>query len=84
MQCTTERTLTCSITIGHSKGCTGESYTGEAAPEIADAGWDAVDGWDPATGLGTPLFDKLREFGLKRDAGSLGMGQNVATMVYGQ
>ncbi|KAJ7466409.1 hypothetical protein FB451DRAFT_1040926, partial [Mycena latifolia] len=23
------------------------------------AAFDAVDGWDPVTGLGTPLFDKL-------------------------
>lgn len=25
------------------------------------ASWNATEGWDPATGLGTPLFDKLLE-----------------------
>ncbi|RPA99590.1 subtilisin-like protein [Choiromyces venosus 120613-1] len=34
------------IKAGRSTGC--------------NAGWDAVEGWDPVTGLGTPNFDALR------------------------
>lgn len=37
------------ITSGSNSGC----------PRIANAGFDAVTGWDPATGLGTPIFTKL-------------------------
>lgn len=38
------------ITSGNSFGCSGESTSG----------FSAAAGWDPASGLGTPLFDKLR------------------------
>lgn len=37
------------ITSGSNSGC----------PRISGAGFDAVDGWDPVTGLGTPIFTSL-------------------------
>ncbi|ROW06737.1 hypothetical protein VMCG_04002 [Cytospora schulzeri] len=37
------------ITSGGNSGC----------PRISGAGFDAVEGWDPATGLGTPIFTSL-------------------------
>lgn len=37
------------ITSGSNGGC----------PAISGAGFDAVSGWDPATGLGTPVFTSL-------------------------
>jgi tripeptidyl-peptidase-1 len=44
------------ITSGSSFGCYG-------AVEFVDnaAAWNTTEGWDPVTGLGTPLFDKLLE-----------------------
>ncbi|OAQ61651.1 peptidase-like protein [Pochonia chlamydosporia 170] len=53
------------ITQGRSKGCQGTSFSGAKAPVIPGAGWDAVEGWDPVTGLGTPLFDKLQKLGMR-------------------
>ncbi|KAI0101751.1 subtilisin-like protein [Nemania sp. FL0031] len=48
------------IVDGGSKGCTGRDiYSGLPAPFVPGAGWNATKGWDPVTGLGTPLFDKL-------------------------
>ncbi|KAL7623014.1 Tripeptidyl-peptidase sed2 [Parahypoxylon ruwenzoriense] len=48
------------IVLGGSKGCTGrDMYSGLPVPIIPGAGWNATKGWDPVTGLGTPLFDKL-------------------------
>ncbi|KAI0870339.1 subtilisin-like protein [Hypoxylon argillaceum] len=48
------------VVDGGSKGCTGRDiYSGLPAPFVAGAGWNATKGWDPVTGLGTPLFDKL-------------------------
>ncbi|KAI0437752.1 subtilisin-like protein [Xylaria telfairii] len=48
------------IVDGGSKGCTGRDiYSGLPAPHVPGAGWNATEGWDPVTGLGTPLFDKL-------------------------
>ena len=45
---------------GDSKGCSGtDIYSGLPAPHVIGAGWNATKGWDPVTGLGTPLFDKL-------------------------
>lgn len=41
------------ITGGASSGCTNATYF--ASP----AYWNATDGWDPATGLGTPNFPAL-------------------------
>lgn len=50
------------ITTGGSRGCTGKSiYSGLPAPFVPYASWNATEGWDPVTGLGTPLFDKLLE-----------------------
>ncbi|KAI2638978.1 subtilisin-like protein [Hypomontagnella submonticulosa] len=50
------------IVLGGSKGCTGRDiYSGLPAPFVPGAGWNATEGWDPVTGLGTPLFDKLLE-----------------------
>ncbi|KAI1188319.1 tripeptidyl-peptidase [Nemania serpens] len=42
------------ITSGYSSGCTSNSAFGRNG-----ARWNATAGWDPVTGLGTPLFDKL-------------------------
>ncbi|KAF3073462.1 Tripeptidyl-peptidase sed2 [Trichoderma lentiforme] len=47
------------ITESKSLGCYGISMSGAESPVIPNAGWSAVPGWDPVTGLGTPLFDKL-------------------------
>jgi subtilase family protein len=56
------------ITSGKSKGCTGVSiYSGWNAAKIENAGWDAVPGWDPVTGMGTPLFDKMLKYLPKRN-----------------
>ncbi|KAH9434302.1 hypothetical protein MCOR02_012551 [Pyricularia oryzae] len=50
------------ITVGGSRGCTGKSiYSGLPAPKVPFASWNATEGWDPVTGLGTPLFNKLLE-----------------------
>ncbi|KAI5926960.1 peptidase-like protein [Camillea tinctor] len=50
------------IVDGGSKGCTGRDiYSGLPTPVVPGAGWNATEGWDPVTGLGTPLFDKLLE-----------------------
>ncbi|KAI0402567.1 subtilisin-like protein [Xylaria palmicola] len=48
------------IVDGGSTGCTGRDiYSGLPAPYVPGAGWNATKGWDPVTGLGTPLFDKM-------------------------
>ncbi|KAI1641438.1 peptidase-like protein [Biscogniauxia mediterranea] len=50
------------IVDGGSRGCTGRDiYSGLPTPVVPGAGWNATKGWDPVTGLGTPLFDKLLE-----------------------
>ncbi|KAL1621006.1 Tripeptidyl-peptidase sed2 [Neofusicoccum ribis] len=50
------------IVDGTSKGCTGtDIYSGLPAPYVPGAGWAAVPGWDPVTGLGTPDFGGLLE-----------------------
>ncbi|KAI1170146.1 tripeptidyl-peptidase [Nemania sp. FL0916] len=41
------------ITSGYGSGCSGNSAFRNGAR------WNATAGWDPVTGLGTPLFDKL-------------------------
>ncbi|RAK95530.1 S53 family peptidase [Aspergillus ibericus CBS 121593] len=46
------------ITSGEAVGCQGDV---DGAGVIAWASWNATVGWDPATGLGTPDFGKLRE-----------------------
>jgi tripeptidyl-peptidase-1 len=42
------------IVLGSSSGC---KWTSDA--RVRNASWDATEGWDPATGLGTPLFPAL-------------------------
>ncbi|KAH8647912.1 peptidase S8/S53 domain-containing protein [Xylariales sp. PMI_506] len=48
------------ITNGSSTGCTGTTlHTGLAGKYVEGAGWAAVQGWDPVTGLGTPDLQSL-------------------------
>lgn len=48
------------IVNGGSEGCTGTDISsGLATPIVPYASWNATIGWDPVTGLGTPLFNKL-------------------------
>jgi len=44
------------ITTGTGTGCFNRPEFGGQG-----AGWNATAGWDPVTGLGTPIFDKLLE-----------------------
>ncbi|EED12398.1 tripeptidyl peptidase SED3, partial [Talaromyces stipitatus ATCC 10500] len=54
------------IVDGGSTGCTGKkSRSGETTPYVPHASWNATPGWDPATGLGTPLFDALSRLALE-------------------
>lgn len=45
------------ITSGRAGGCDGSSA---GTGYIPWASWNATAGWDPATGLGTPNFAKLK------------------------
>nr|KMM64320.1 tripeptidyl-peptidase 1 [Coccidioides posadasii RMSCC 3488] len=45
------------IVDGAGTGCTGTN----GGPRIPGAAWDAVEGWDPVTGFGTPDFKKLMD-----------------------
>lgn len=53
------------ITAGGSVGCDGiNPQTGQPVPGasiIPFAHWNATEGWDPVTGLGTPNFEKLKD-----------------------
>jgi tripeptidyl-peptidase I len=50
------------ITAGKSKGCSGtDQFSGLKSPRVTGAGWNAVKGWDPVTGMGTPIFPKMVE-----------------------
>ncbi|KAK2759798.1 vesicle formation at the endoplasmic reticulum [Arachnomyces sp. PD_36] len=54
------------IVDGGSTGCTGEDqYSGLPTPFVPYASWNATKGWDPVTGLGTPIFPQLSEMVLK-------------------
>jgi tripeptidyl-peptidase-1 len=54
--------MTTDIVDGTSTGCSGvDMYSRLPTPRVAGAGWAAVKGWDPVTGVGTPLFDKMLE-----------------------
>lgn len=54
------------ITAGGSRGCAARSdHSGLPTPLVPGAGWNATTGWDPVTGLGTPLFDKLLSLAFK-------------------
>lgn len=55
------------ILEGGSRGCYGETDTGVKGPEVPFASWNATEGWDPATGLGTPLFQTLVQLALSAD-----------------
>ena len=37
------------------------SLEGFPSPVIPNAGFEAVQGWDPVTGFGTPRYDKLQK-----------------------
>jgi tripeptidyl-peptidase-1 len=50
------------IVHGGSSGCTAHDNGPPPAPPtpyVPYASWNATPGWDPVTGLGTPLLDKL-------------------------
>ncbi|KAJ5949891.1 Peptidase S8/S53 subtilisin/kexin/sedolisin [Penicillium verhagenii] len=50
------------ITTGGSTGCNGNARFGGASnggPVVPYASWNATEGWDPVTGLGTPDFAKM-------------------------
>jgi len=53
------------ITGGGSVGCNGvdgqDGATGAGWGVVPYASWNATTGWDPATGLGTPNFQKLKQ-----------------------
>ncbi|KAH9906830.1 subtilisin-like protein [Xylariomycetidae sp. FL2044] len=52
------------ITLGGSTGCDGFArFHGEpnGSPVIPFASWNATEGWDPVSGLGTPNFPRLLE-----------------------
>ncbi|KAF9880601.1 hypothetical protein CkaCkLH20_01643 [Colletotrichum karsti] len=49
------------IRLGRNRGCVGKSYTGDPAPIIPEAGFEATSGWDPVTGLGTPFYETLKQ-----------------------
>jgi tripeptidyl-peptidase-1 len=49
------------IIAGGSRGCTGRGYSGGKTVLVPYASWNATEGWDPVTGIGTPLFDGLLE-----------------------
>lgn len=51
------------ITHGGSTGCNGhDRFHGppNGSPVIPYASWNATEGWDPVSGLGTPLFHRLK------------------------
>jgi tripeptidyl-peptidase I len=54
------------IQHGRTRGCHGQNeQTGKVvngAAVIPGAGWNATVGWDPATGLGIPDFQKMLKF----------------------
>ncbi|KAJ5820122.1 tripeptidyl peptidase SED3 [Penicillium riverlandense] len=52
------------IVEGGSRGCHGTTDAGLSTPYVPDAGWNATEGWDPATGLGTPLFETMVQLAL--------------------
>ncbi|EKV19223.1 Tripeptidyl-peptidase sed3 [Penicillium digitatum] len=51
------------IILGSSSGC--KQNPGDV--RVRNASWDATTGWDPVTGLGTPLFPTLVELALSDD-----------------
>ena len=59
------------ITGGAAIGCNGiNGQTGQPVPGagiVPGASWNATEGWDPATGLGVPDFQKLKTLVLAED-----------------
>ena len=57
------------IVLGGSIGCIGENIQFHRplpnANVIPWIGWNATDGWDPATGLGYPDFSRLLPLALQ-------------------
>ena len=53
------------IVHGGSEGCKGSSEG--VSTLVPNAGWNATEGWDPVTGLGTPLFHTLVKLALSKD-----------------
>ncbi|CAG8295795.1 unnamed protein product [Penicillium olsonii] len=51
------------IVHGRSLGCMGWSG-GVQTPLVPNAGWNATEGWDPVTGLGTPSFQEILKLAL--------------------
>ncbi|KAK2865286.1 Tripeptidyl-peptidase sed3 [Arthroderma sp. PD_2] len=47
------------IVHGGSTGCAGYNTTNATAPAVPYASWNATEGWDPVTGVGTPNFEIL-------------------------
>lgn len=48
------------IVTGGSRGCTGVQLLSGSQPRFVPfASWNATEGWDPVTGLGTPDFRQL-------------------------
>lgn len=57
------------ITVGGSTGCDGNARFGgrpNGSPVVPYASWNATEGWDPVTGLGTPNFQKLLKSAVKQ------------------
>ncbi|SPO01023.1 related to Tripeptidyl-peptidase sed4 [Cephalotrichum gorgonifer] len=58
------------VTGGYAKGCDGfDTQTGMAVPGAGVVGergafWNATAGWDPATGLGLPNFERMLKVAL--------------------
>ncbi|KKA20298.1 Tripeptidyl-peptidase I [Rasamsonia emersonii CBS 393.64] len=54
------------IVDGGSTGCAGiDPLSGLRTAYVPYASWNATPGWDPVTGLGTPLFDVLSALATK-------------------
>jgi tripeptidyl-peptidase-1 len=52
------------VVVGGSKGCDGRDQFGgppNSSPVVPFASWNATEGWDPVTGLGSPNFAKMLE-----------------------
>lgn len=47
------------IVDGGSGGCYEASKSDLGSAFVPDAGWNATEGWDPVSGLGTPIFQTL-------------------------
>jgi tripeptidyl-peptidase-1 len=62
------------ITSGKTRGCSGTNFqTGtrfDSAGIIPGASWNGTTGWDAATGLGVPDFQKMLASAMKAVGGS--------------